>query len=160
MTRSIDPRYFNTFVDVPVLHRKRNDEDAIVEELLKNGFDRRVMLHLTYSVKDEIAHPNTPAEVKARAATLIYSVPVQLTPNEKARHEKVRQLIRGNAESGKHDADAFHLVESSKNGAGYFLTSDKRLLKKNEEIADLLNMLIVTPTEFLAILEEFEQAGP
>jgi len=158
MARKIDPRYSNTFVDVPVLHRKGDAEDAVVDELLEVAFERRVMLHLTYSVKDEIAHPNTPADVKKRAQRLIYSVPVQLTQGEKELHQKVREIIQGNAKAGKHDADAFHLVESQKYGAGYFLTNDKRLLKKKAAIGNLLNMEIVTPTEFLAVWKKFEQS--
>ena len=116
------------------------------------------MLHLTYSVKDEIAHPNTPDYVKKRAHRLIYSVPVQLTQGEKELHQKVRKIVQGNAKAGKHDADAFHLVESQKYSAGHFLTNDKRLLKKKAEIRNLLNMEIVTPTEFLAVLKKFEQS--
>ena len=158
MARKIDPRYSHTFVDVPVLHRKGDAEDAVVDELLETAFELRVMLHLTYSVKDEIAHPNTPDYVKKRAQRFIYSVPVQLTQGEKELHQKVRKIVQGNAKAGKHDADAFHLVESQKYGAGYFLTNDKRLLKKKAEIGNLLNMEIVTPTEFLAVLKKFEQS--
>ena len=158
MVRKIDPRYSHTFVDVPVLHRKGNVEDAVVDELLEIAFELRIMLHLTYSVKDEIAHPNTPADVKKRAQRLIYSVPVQLTQGEKELHQKVREIVQGNAKAGKHDADAFHLVESQKYGAGHFLTNDKRLLKKKAAIGNLLNMEIVTPTEFLAVLKKFEQS--
>ena len=149
MARRIDPRYSNTFVDVPVLHRKGDAEDEVVEELLATAFDRGVILHLAYSVKDEVADPNTPPNVKARALGLIYSERVHLTEGEKELHRKVRAIIQGNAKAGKHDADAFHLVESSKYGAGYFLTNDKRLLKKRADIATLLQMEIVTPTEFL-----------
>ena len=158
MVRKIDPRYSHTFVDVPVLHRKGDAEDAVVDELLETAFELRVMLHLTYSVKDEIAHPNTPADVKKRAQRLIYSVPVQLTQGEKELHQKVREIVQGNSKAGKHDADAFHLVESQKYGAGHFLTNDKRLLKKKAAIGNLLNMEIVTPTEFLAVLKKFEQS--
>ncbi len=158
MARKIDPRYSHTFVDVPVLHRKGDAEDAVVDELLETAFELRVMLHLTYSVKDEIAHPNTPDYVKKRAHRLIYSVPVQLTQGEKELHQKVRKIVQGNAKAGKHDADAFHLVESQKYSAGHFLTNDKRLLKKKAEIRNLLNMEIVTPTEFLAVLKKFEQS--
>ena len=157
VTRRRDPRIFNTFIDVPVLHRKGDPEDVVVAELLSTAHDRGVILHLAYSVKDEIAHAHTPADVKVRARDLIFSEQVQLTEGEKDLHRRVRELIRGNAKAGKHDADAFHLVESSKYGAGYFLTNDKRLLRKGGEIGDLLNMEIVTPTEFLEILKMFEQ---
>lgn len=156
MPRKIDPRLFNTFIDVPVLHRKEDVEDEVVEEILRTAFDRGVVLHLTHSVKDEIAHANTPSEVKSRAQGLIYSIPVQLTVAEQELHRRVQDVIRGNAKAGKHDADAFHLVESDKHGGGHFLTNDKRLLRKNTGLSHLLQIEIVTPTEFLNVLKNFE----
>lgn len=156
MPRKIDPRLLNTFLDATVLHRKGDVEDEVVEEILRTAFERRVVLILPHSVKDEISHSNTPSEVKSRAQGLIYSTPVQLTVAEKELHRRVRHVIRGNAKAGKHDADAFHLVESDKHGGGYFLTNDKRLLRKKTELSHLLQIEIVTPTEFLSVLKNFE----
>lgn len=159
MARRVDPRIVNTFLDAHVLDRLGGLEDAVVEELLETGLDRGVVLHLPHSVKAEIEHPNTPADVKRRATSLIYSVPVQLTEGERKLHQKVRSIIQGNAKPGKHNADAFHLVESAKYGGGYFLTNDTRLLRKASEVAELLQIQILTPTEFLSILAEFERSG-
>lgn len=159
MARRIDPRIFNTFLDAHILDRMSSPEDAVVDELLETGFDRGVLLHLPHSVKAEIEHRNTPADVKRRAAGLIYSEPVQLTENERQLHRRVRSIVQGNAKPGKHDADAFHVVESDKHGGGYFLTNDTRLLKKASELAELLQIQIVTPTELLSILVKFEKSG-
>jgi len=147
----LDPRYGNNFVDGNVLQPNGGAEDKAVEEILRlreGGAD--FVLLLPYSVKAEIAHPNTPPEVKRRAAQFVYSVPVQLTPPELAKHDRIRDLIRGNAQPGQHDRDAFHLVESAKYGGRHFITSDTRLLKKADEIWRILQLKVLTPTEFLA----------
>ena len=104
---------------------------------------------LPHSVKAEIAHPNTPPDVKRRAARLIYSMPTRLTAPELATHEEIRTLIQGNAKPGQHDRDAFHLVESAKYGR-HFITNDGRLLKKANEIWAMLHLKVLKPSEFLA----------
>jgi predicted nucleic acid-binding protein len=113
-------------------------------------------LLLPHSVKAELAHPNTPPDVKQRAAQLVYSMRVTLTPGERAKHDQIRALIRGNAKSGQHDTDAYHLVESAKYGR-HFITNDKRLLKKAPEIWAILHLKVLTPTEFLAAYRHHNQ---
>ena len=145
-----DPRKGNNFIDANVLDRTGGPEDAAVDEILRLYMEGdEFTLLLPYSVKDEIAHPNTPAKVKERAALFVFSQPVSLIDKELALHERIRELIRGNAASGQHDKDAFHLVESHKYGARFFITNDKRLLKKSDEILEALTLKVVTPPKFL-----------
>ena len=110
----LDPRYGNNFIDANVLDRSGGPEDAAVDEVLRLRDDGAFTLLLPYSVKAEIEHPNTPPEVKRRAGSFIYSMPVQLTAPELATHVKIRAMIQGNAQPGQHAKDAFHLVESAK----------------------------------------------
>ncbi|MBN8811846.1 MULTISPECIES: hypothetical protein [unclassified Sphingomonas] len=106
---------------------------------------------LPHSVKAEIENPNTPTAVKCRAADLIYTMPVSLNPGELDVHAKVRALMRGNALSNQHDSDAFHVVEASKYG-GYFVTLDKRILRKSAELRALLpGLWVVSPQELVGI---------
>lgn len=60
------------------------------------------------------------------------------------------------AQPGKHERDAYHMVEAAKYG-GYFITRDARLLKKRLEVARLLGagFAIVTPPEFLEAYKRF-----
>jgi predicted nucleic acid-binding protein len=146
----VDPRYGNNFIDANVLDRTGGPEDAAVDSILRLRGESAFTLLLPHSVKAEIAHPKTPAEVKRKAAQLIYSMPVQLTAPELATHQKIRDLIRGNAKPGQHDKDAFHLVESAKYGR-YFITNDARLLKKADEIWEALQLKVLKPSEFLSI---------
>jgi predicted nucleic acid-binding protein len=81
-----------------------------------------------------------------------------LTPPELATHEKLRILIQGNAESGRHDKDAFHLVESAKYGGRFFITKDRRLLKKAPEVWAVLRLRVVKPSEFLSAYHSHSSA--
>jgi predicted nucleic acid-binding protein len=144
-------RIGNNFIDANVLDRNGGPEgeavDAIFELIEKD--ELRTLL-LPHSVKAEIEHPSTPAEVKRRARQLIYSEPVELIDDELATHQKIRTLIQGNATPGQHDKDAFRLVESAKYGGRHFITNDRRLLKKADEIWDALYLKVLKPSEFLA----------
>jgi hypothetical protein len=148
----MNPKLCNNFIDANVLDYSGGLEDKAVDMILQFADEGAFTLLLPYSVKAEIEHPNTPDEVKRKASQLIYSVPVQLTPTERATHQKIRALIQGNAKPGKHDSDAFHIVESAKNGGGYFITNDVRLLKKTAEILKALGIKVLKPSEFVALV--------
>jgi hypothetical protein len=156
MAHRIDPHYCNNFIDAHVLDRTGTPEDELVEQILSLAMDGKFTLLLPYSVKAEIEHPNTPGEVKRRALELIYTEPVTLTAPELETHRKVRELLRGYAKPGKHDQDAFHIVESAKYGGGYFITNDQRILKKQPELTRLVGIAIVTPSEFLDLYQRYE----
>lgn len=73
---------------------------------------------------------------------------MELTAPERQKHPQVLELIQSNAKPGRHDKDAFHLVESAKYGK-HFITKDGRLLKKASEIWCVLQLKVVKPSEFL-----------
>lgn len=146
---NLDPRHGNNFIDANVLDQVGGAANA-VDQILALAEKDEFTLLLPYSVKNEIEHPNTPPEVKRRAARLIYSVPVHLTPSELTTHKRIRQLIRGNSQSEQHANDAFHIVESAKNGGRHFITNDKRLLAMANKIWDALLIRVLTPDDFVA----------
>lgn len=147
---SLNPRFGNNFLDCNALDRTDPVEDAAVDEILRLHEDPdNFTLLLPHSVKAEIEHPNTPAEKKRLAQNFIFSMPVNLTGPELTRLQNVRALIQGNANPGRHDKDAFHLVESAKYGR-HFITKDARLLKKAPEIWEALHLRVVKPSAFLA----------
>ncbi len=155
MPRRVDPRYYNNVIDTNILDRLEDGHDEAVDAIL--ALSRGTgMFQLPYSVKAEIDHPHTPTEVKERAREFIFTEPVTLTANEHALHAEVRELIRGNAAPGQHDQDAFHLFEAEKYGGGYFVTRDRRLLRKRAEIERLLGLIVLAPTEFMSVYQEFE----
>ncbi len=152
----LDPRYGNNFIDANVLDRTSGPEILAVDEILQLRDEGAITVLLPYSVKAEIEHPNTPAEVKRRAEGFSFSIPVELTAEELATHDKIRVLIQGNAKPGQHAKDAFHLVESAKYGGRFFITNDEHLLKRADEIGNMLpHLRVLKPTGFL---EAYHQA--
>lgn len=146
----LDPRRGNNFIDANFFDGTGGPEDSAVDMILRLHEEGAFTLLLPYSVKMEIEHSNTPADIKRRAEPFLYSIEVELTALEWATHDKIRDLIRGNAQPGQHDKDAFHVVESQKHGGRFFITKDGRLRKKADEIWRMLHPLrIVRPSEFL-----------
>ncbi len=146
-------------IDAHVLDRTGGPEDAVVDEILSLADNEQLSVMLPHSVQREIQHPNTPQYVKQRAAGLLFTVPVQLTSGERDQHRKIREILQGNAKPGKHDSDAYHVVEASKYG-GYFITNDRRILDKAPEIDRILQIMIVTPSEFLHMYRRCEKQYP
>lgn len=159
MAKRMDPRFFNNLIDANVLDVNDDNPAEVVDEVLQLAFDGKVILMIPHSVKAEIEHPRTPTEVKSRALGLIYTDPVQLTANEIALHERVREIVQGDAKPGQHDRDAFHMVESAKYG-GNFITNDRRLLARKAVLDQLLGIAILRPSEFLKIYHEHEAEYP
>ena len=147
---NIHPRFGNNFLDANALDKTGSPEDAAMDEILRRAEEGQFTLLLPYSVQAEIAHPKTPLEVKRKAQRLLFSIQVQLTAGELATHEKLRALIQGNAQPDQHDKDAFHIVESAKNGGRHFITNDVRLLKKAPDIWKVLLIRVLKPTDFIA----------
>jgi predicted nucleic acid-binding protein len=146
---NLHPTRGNNFIDANLLDRTGGPADDAVDRILTLAEHGKFTLLLPYSVQAEIAHPNTPPEIKRLASRLVYSIPVQLTAPEQATHQKIRELIGGNARAGKHDNDAFHVVESQKNGGRHFITNDERLLKKAPQIWQALLIRVLTASEFI-----------
>ncbi len=82
---NLHARIGNNFIDANVLDRTGKPEDAAVDKILKLAEEGKITLLLPYSVQREIARSNTPADVKRRAGRLIFSMEVQLTPQENPR---------------------------------------------------------------------------
>jgi predicted nucleic acid-binding protein len=80
-----------------------------------------------------------------------------LIPDQRAARQKVRAILQGNAKPGAHAADASHLSEAAETGCGYFITHDKRMLKKRTELHAVLppSLNIVTLEEFLEIFDAY-----
>jgi hypothetical protein len=146
-----DPRYHQVFLDAHIFDESDDLEiTSAVAEIL-GPMRESVSILLPYSVKAEIERPQTPASVKALAAELIYSTPVQLSQSEIETHIRLRIIMKGNALSNRHDADAFHVVEAGKYG-GYFVTLDRRILRKKNEISSMIpGLWIVKPQELVSI---------
>ena len=149
-----DPRYGNNHIDAHFLDTVQGEQAQAVERILGLHQEGKIALLIPYSVKAEIEHKNTPGHVKERARQFVYTEPVGLTQGEQKLHEQTRILIRGNAKPGKHDRDAFHIVEAAKHGGRYFITNDRAILSKKDDLSVLVGISVVMPTKFLEADEE------
>jgi hypothetical protein len=110
---TVDPRIYNIHLDANALDRDGSTHDAHVDrfETLRDAGALNVVV--PGSVRREVAHPRAPANVRAAMLPGIYTLPVNRTGHELATLVKIRALLRGKAQSGRHDADAEHLFEAS-----------------------------------------------
>jgi hypothetical protein len=163
MRRPLDPRLVNTVFDANAFDRDGGPDDADVDRLLALGCAGEITLMMPWSVRPEIEHPRTPAHVRQAALPQIFSYRVELTDSERELYRRIRAILQGNATPGKHDADARHVAEAAKYGAGYFITHDHRINRtKRASLEAVLppSLWIVTLAEFLAIHDRYAATGP
>ena len=149
--QQIDPKFSQFFLDTCAFDPKYTPEHEAAAEIWKLYEADVLNLVLAHSNQREVDHPNTPSWVRARANSMIYTVSVTLTPNERKRRDGIVVLLRGNSTSDKHLDDAHHIFEASKYG-GYFLTTDRRILKLSGQIHDLCTVQVMKPSEAVARL--------
>lgn len=145
LRQKINASYSHFFLDTCAFDPKYFPEDNAAQSLWAQYEEEKINLLLSHSNQREIDHPNTPAWVKSRALSMIYTFNVPLTREEVDLKRKLVILLRGNAQSDKHKDDAHHLFQASKHG-GYFITTDHRILNKHEEIYCLCTVQVLTPS--------------
>jgi predicted nucleic acid-binding protein len=159
MARFIDPLYTNNFLDANIFNEIADGQQEAVQEILRIYDGEDITLLLPYSVQAELEDPNTPESVRKASHQFIYSVEVTLTDGEKKLYEKLLAEVTGDSEPKNIARDLFHVFEAQKNGGGHFVTRDKRLLKRSEAIAGLLNIEVVTPEDFVGKVRRAKERG-
>ncbi len=162
MLGTLDPRICNIHLDANALDRDGSAHDTFVDRVLALREADEINFIVSGSVRREASHPHTPANVQAAMLPEIYTLPVSRTVEEQATLGRIRAVLMGNAQTRKHDDDAEHLFEASKYGGGYFITHDRRMLNKRDELRPLIGptLAIVTLEEFLAAYDRFATASP
>jgi predicted nucleic acid-binding protein len=96
--------------------------------------------------------------VKTAFLPKIFNLRPELNSSQRAERARVRSIVQGNAKPSTHAADASHLSEAAETGCCYFITSDKRILKKRTELHSALppTLNIVTMPEFIQVFDDFE----
>ena len=149
---AIDRSIANNFLDSCAFDPKYSPEDEASVELFDLYKKGKLLLQIAHSTQKEIEHPNTPAWVKAEAQNLIYTIQVQLTPNEVATLRKIETILAGNGKVGNITQDARHVFEAQKYGS-YFITTDTRILDRAGALLKSCGVVIVRPSEFLALVK-------
>jgi predicted nucleic acid-binding protein len=102
----------------------------------------------------EIEHPNTPSHVKTEAQSRIFTIQTSLIDAEYKMKQTIWDTLTGNGKPEKMKADAEHIFEAHKYGS-YFITTDKRILEKREELTKIgLSCWIMLPSELVVIANQ------
>jgi hypothetical protein len=151
----LDPRITNIAIDANALDRDGTPRDALVDRFQSLTAAGRLTVVVAGGVRDEVLHPHTPADVRDAVLSQIFNLRPGLIASQHDDRRRVAGILRGNARSDQHAADASHLSEAAETGCAYFITHDKRMLKKRDELRRVLppSLSIVTLTEFLEIFD-------
>jgi hypothetical protein len=157
MHRPLDPRKCSVAIDGNSLDRPDATRAMAVTRLLALFDAGKINLIVPKGVRKEIEHPRTPVEKKETGLSKIFTLPVELNSEEQELHRRITEELRGNAQPGRHDADADHLFEAAKY-SGYFITHDQRILDKSSKLRGLLppSLNVMTLVEFLEIFDDYE----
>ncbi len=147
----MNPWITNSFLDSCAFDPKYHPEDQAATELFRLHQKEGLGILLAHSNQKEVDHPNTPAWVKTKAAGLIYTTSVTLTPGEKSRLRKIHAILTGNGKPENVEEDARHIFEAQKYGS-YFVTTDERLLNRADELKSACGVEILRPSEFLQLV--------
>jgi len=109
-------------------------------------------LQIAHSTQKEVEHPNTPDWVKEQAGGLIYTINVELTPNERNTLGGIEVILAGNGKIENIKQDAWHVFEAAKYDH-YFITTDKRILARADELRDRSGVNVLLPSQFLSSLK-------
>jgi hypothetical protein len=151
--RPLDPRRVNIGLDANALDRDGSNRDRLVDRFRHLSDVGILRVVVAGGVRDEIQHPQTPGDVQAAVLPQIFNLrPEPIEP------QRVHQILQGNALPGAHTADASHLSEAAETGCGYFITHDKRMLKKRVELYATVppSLNIVTLEQFFDVLDAFD----
>jgi len=151
--RALSPLIVNNFIDSCAFDPKYEPEASAAVEIFKLSESEEFGLEIAHSTQKEIEHPNTPDWVKRQATGLIYTLGVQLTPNEKELLNDIEVILAGNGKIENIKQDAKHVFEAAKYGH-YFITTDKRILAWAQELRDRSGVNVLLPSTFLVSLKK------
>jgi hypothetical protein len=158
--RPLDPRRCNIGYDANALDYDGTAKDRLVERFRELSAGRFLNVVVAGGVRGEVEHPHTPPDVKAAVLPEIFNLRPELNAAQRADRHRIQIILTGNARPEAHADDASHVSEAAETGCSYFITHDKRILKKRCELHAALppTLTIVTLVEFFDIFDDY-QAG-
>jgi len=156
--RPLDPRICNISCDANALDQDVSVRDRFVTRFCELSASGTLSVVVAGGVRTEVQHPNTPGNVKDSILPKIFNLRPGLNTSQQAERRRVQAVLQGNARPGKHAADASHLSEAAETGCAYFITHDKRILDKRDDLRNVLppSLTIVTLAEFFEIFDDYE----
>jgi len=151
----LDPRRVNIGIDANALDRDGSARDDLVKRFNSLADAGTLTVVVAAGVRGEVQHPQTLRGVQAAALPKIFNLRPGLIDTQRVQRQRVQAILQGNARPGAHAADASHLSEAEETGCGYFITHDKRILNKRDELHAVLppSLNIVTLEEFFEIFD-------
>ena len=158
----LDFRRCNISPDANALDRNNSSRDTLVKRFQAHATAGTLTVVYAGGVRKEVQHPRTLAGARDVVLPRVVNLQPELTPSQRKSRRRVAAVLQGNARSGAHTADASHLSEAAETGCGYFITHDRRILAKRDELRHVLppTLTIVTLTEFFDLLDRFEAGRP
>jgi len=150
----LDPRKAINYLDSCALS-PHDSEREMAKKILALHDSAQVIVSISKSVKNELEHPGTPAEVRDRASGMFFVFAPSLTPAEERKKEQVYAIIIGNGKPDKYEADASHVFEVGRR-SGYFITADNRILDKRDDLRKACGVIVRSATEWLVIFQQTE----
>jgi predicted nucleic acid-binding protein len=147
---------FNIAIDSCAFHPPQEKEKAATLELSKLRDEGMISAIISNKVDKELS--KAPHHVARKRLEQIYTLPVNLTSEEKTTKQKIRSLLFGNKSNLKENElnDIYNIFEAQKYGCRYFVTTDKKhLLAKAVQIEQLCSMRVVEPTKCLSEIKEW-----
>lgn len=156
--RGLDPRTAKIACDSNALDYAGGDADRLIDRFRELAAEGRLAAVMAAGVRNEVENPRTPRQVQETIRPEIPSPTTRLSLSQQDCRFKVRIILQGNAAPGKHAADALHLCEAAETGCAYFITNDKRILRKRGELERVLplTLTIVNLNEFFEIFDAYE----
>lgn len=143
-------------LDADVLHAIAFKTEPAVNEIiaLMTKYDLRYCFNIPHTVCTQLSDPKTPKDIQELTHEFLRTMPVELNSQE---HQQILALFKvaiGNTQSKNIVSDLRHVAEAAKYG-NFFITLDKRLLKKNNKVKQMFpTFAIVNPTEALQRFQE------
>jgi len=156
MARFINPLFVNSSIDANIVDHVAAETWKPIRLILELYRANKIQLIIPHSVHTELLRTTTPAEVRAAAQDFICTMPVGLTVGEVKERDHLLKLAKGNAELKNIVSDLLHVAEAAKYG-GYFITLDKRLLKRESAISDVMGIEVITPEGFIERVDEAQE---
>jgi hypothetical protein len=155
----LNPRRTNIGVDANALDLNGSAHDDLVRRFHAMSDARELIVVVAAGVRGEVQNPRTPSNVQAAILPQIFNLRPGLTGDQQEDRRRLARVLQGNADANAHAADASHLSEAVETGCGYFITHDNRILKKRNELRQVIppTLQIVSLAEFFQIVDDYDE---
>ncbi len=142
MTTRIPKKTDYIYVDSCAIDSIRNDESW------NNFFSSdKFTIYSSPSINEELKHPNTPEATNVPFNTIGGMFPTKYFTDYEGQDMSsckifsgIYKILKGNSQSDKHLMDSKHVYSTAIND-GFFITTDKRIIKRRGDISSLLQEL-------------------